>query len=217
MCKKEMKVNPIVQKTPTSVSSVALTFTEYENLYDSVLMAAQWGLLDISKSATFKALVNTEVGYEFDGDVNVLLKKLAENYTTLEADMETSISLHYANPSLLTKFVSQAVNGFTYFDKFVYPQIYIPFDDQVTLTDNPVVTLNLNDSTVLPGVYITGSNILVNQVVDEDFAGENLVWVISVNETVLSEADYNNIDELNINTDTIENPLAYDTAVIKYN
>jgi hypothetical protein len=213
MCKKEKNFSPSTSgKIPIDIGQIALTDPEFEALYDSVLMAAYWGLLDLSKSATFKSLVNTEVANEFDGDVNVLLKVLVENWSTLEDDMESSIIAHYPNPALLTKFVSQAVNGFEYFDMFVYPQIYIPFDDQVTLTDNPVITLNLNDSTILPGHYINGSSVYSTQNVDEDYAEENLVWVVSVNESLESETDYDNREEFNIVAETVESPSS-DTTV----
>ena len=216
MCKKEKNLTPLTTgKIPIDIGQIALTDPEFEALYDSVLMAAYWGLLDLSKSASFKSLVNTEVANEFDGDVNVLLKVLVANWSTLEADMTTSITAHYPNPALLTKFVDEAVNGFTYFDKFVYLQIYIPFDDQVTLTDNPALVLMLQDDEELPGHYINGSNALVSILTDENYAQENLVWVISVNETIDSETEYDNIDELDIST-TLSTDTIPDTTVVSY-
>jgi hypothetical protein len=213
MCKKENIVKHNLNVKMSDVGQIALTGPEYEVLYDSVLLAAYYGLLDLSKSASFKSLVNSELSLEFDGDFNVLLKKISVNWPSLESDMTNSINSHFSNPSLLTKYVDEAVNGFEYFDLFLYPQIFVPFEDQVSLTDNPKLALNLYDSTILPGQYLNSSNVLNGLAIDEDYAEENLIWVISTNERITSEEEYSEIGELEIEPIT-EDSSSFDTSVI---
>lgn len=203
MCKKDKDV-PHSNESPVVYS--VLTDPEYEALFDSVLMAAHYGLLEISKNSSFKSLVNTEVGYEFDGDVNVLLKVLKNNWSTLESDMTSSINNNHPTPNKLTKFVSAAVNGFEYFGMQIYPQIYIPFSDLVNLSHNPKLCLNLNDSAILPGHYLNGSNVYIPISTDSAYASQNLCWVISANEIITSEEEYTNREFLDIDSDTIAPP-----------
>lgn len=77
--------------------------------------------------------------------------------------------------------------GFPAWDMRLYPQIYIPFIDEVDLTDQPTIVVGSEDGgdcIALGYKPIPGTNDYEVIEVDEDYARENLTWVISTNESV---------------------------------
>lgn len=181
-CKKseiETQPNP---KTTKSISS--LEDEPDEIMYDLMVETVAYGLLDLSTNPTFVQEVNSEVALQFDGDDNVLLKTLSDKLTgTIDLEEEMVNSLNAHDKSELVDYVHDAINGFTYYDKTLYPQIFIPYIEGKTLTGQPVICQNLNDDDELPGIALDGQSVSETSV-DQATAETDLIWVISVNESV---------------------------------
>jgi hypothetical protein len=87
--------------------------------------------------------------------------------------------------------IIEAIRGIDYNQTTLYSQIYIPFIEEHTYNDKPVLVIAYEetDDCIARGYQIIGDKI--NEViVDETFARENLVWVISINERVDENGDY---------------------------
>lgn len=105
--------------------------------------------------------------------------------------------------------VTNAMNAFMNIDGVdYYPQIYIPYFDEMTArrsqgrmaTDqNPVIVLYLGDESqeVYPGYQLNTNNefISTGQMIDEEYALNNEVWVISLNETYFGDSDDSNMGQ----------------------
>jgi len=188
-CKKET----LNENTPIRTSSIASD----EDVYDLMLEVATYGLLEISRDPVFKDIVNAKVAEQFDGDDNALLKDINLSAIDLNINLPLSMQASIVNhasgngvPHDLAS-INQAINGFSYFGENAFVQVYIPFVELVDLNADPIIVINPNDSDILTGYYLDNANNLVTVTVDEDYAMQNLVWVISVNERVDSAGNYN--------------------------
>lgn len=150
-----------------------------------MLRTVATGILYYNKDANFRNSINKEVAKQFDGDDNVLIKTMVNYEPNLIANFKTAIDLYkdITDPYDNVSDITEAVQGFDYFGKMAFIQVYIPFVDIVNLNSNPIICINTNDDDALPGYYLDGNNELVQILVDENFAEENLIWVISVSET----------------------------------
>lgn len=134
-------------------------------------------IVKLSANSEFKQLVYDEVSKRFDGDDNVLLTNL--NGKSLKS---ASIDQKYGSVVSALK------------DKGLYPQIYIPQFEEGRLksakSDSPIYIidgLNANDSTKqFKSVYLDENGEIreTDFLIDENFARNNEVWVISYNERV---------------------------------
>lgn len=156
-----------------------------EDVYDRCVTAGVYGLLRLSQNSSFRGIVNVKVAEQFDGDDNALLSDINSVCTSNGINMAdsflSSITAHYSGPLLLSSYINEAINGFSYFDETEHVQIYIPFIDAVNVNSNPIICLNLNGDDTLPG-YRIENGLLVTYNVTKEMAQENLVWVVSVNE-----------------------------------
>jgi hypothetical protein len=192
--KQEVKKN---DDDTTSVQFIGNFPSDDELIYDSVLIALNWGLIDLSQNLIFRDSVHTGCSRQFDGDYNVVTRAIAEVWPTFQQDLEASIVNHYSKPNDLLKYVPFIIDGFDYFDGKAFPQIYVPNLNSINLNSHPMLCLNLNDDAILPGLKLVNNNILFDDI-DESYASENLVWVLSCNETLLTEQDYLDIDSLKV-------------------
>lgn len=156
-----------------------------EQLFDNTLDAVHWGLVDISDNPQFVSILNAEVSKKFDGDDNVLIKTLdsacSAHGISLADSMTQSLIAH--SKSNLVQCIYGAIEGFEYNGTKIYPQVFIPFVSEVNLSANPAICTNYEDDSVMDGsrIVLTGLELVS---VNENFANNNLVWVISANESV---------------------------------
>ncbi len=130
----------------------------------------------------FRELVYSEVDKKFDGDFNVLVTNLEKNYP----EKELLKSGRMEGPA-------------EYFRKIGrYPQIYIPFYEELSRKkklgkQDPVFLIysDENESGKYEGYVIDRNGGLTGLgfLIDEDYAMENEVWVISLNERVDSQGN----------------------------
>lgn len=178
-CKKtESELEPTSKTIQTSPNY-------YEDIYDQHINAAGFGMLGLANNSSFVALVKNACDLQFDGDDNVLFKDLydmaSENEIDLAAEMETSLT--NLGKGDLIPLIDGVIRGFEYYDTKIYLQIYIPFIENYNSQQTPRVVLNHNDDARLPSYFMQNGR-LTSADVDEVFAQNNLVWVISGNETV---------------------------------
>lgn len=166
--------------------------SDHELIYDSTLLALQWGLVELSQNSDFRDSVHFWCAQQFDGDYNVPTRYVHEHWPGFDVSLTNSINLHAPSPAPLLKYVPLIVDGFDYFDGKAFPQIYVPNYTTTNLNTAPMICLNLNDDATLPGIIYDGYSITTDPAVTESYSGEDLVWVTSCNETLLSDADYLN-------------------------
>jgi hypothetical protein len=168
--------------------------------FDAVVNSAALGVVELAKSSSFRSLVHSKIQEEFDGDADVLLKTLASLTPNMVETMRQSATTHKDNIQLgvdllnyknfqtytTTEKMNSVVNGFNNCSNTLYTQIYIPFFDKVDHNAVPVIVIGYEetDDCIAPAYQIlpNGQVKVIN--VDENFAQNNLVWVVSVNERV---------------------------------
>jgi hypothetical protein len=173
-----------------------------DNTYnESILNTAAIALLDLSQDEAFRKTVNEQVKEKFDGDYNVLLKTLFETKgDLLRNEMWSSLQKHA--PTLVTENrtrfkdlgvintidgVNKSIGGFNAWNLRLYPQIYIPFIEEVDLNDQPTIVVGSEDGgdcIALGYKPIPNSKDYEVIEVDEAYAKKNLTWVVSTNESV---------------------------------
>jgi hypothetical protein len=99
----------------------------YEEKYDKIIETVGYGLIDLSNNPSFRNIVNEQVPLQFDKDDNVLLKKLSSECAAIGLDLKQLMrdALTKYNKQDLLIYVDEAIEGFTYFDSKLYPQVYI--------------------------------------------------------------------------------------------
>lgn len=134
-------------------------------------------LKEIAKASTddiFRNQVYKMVNYRFDGDDNVLCKELQNaNREIQDLDFDIATALNYFQ------------------NEGRYPQIYIPFFDENEKTRGQeniifVNAINVDESQLaLQGYYWDGESLAPTDfMVDEEYAENHEVWVLSINERV---------------------------------
>jgi len=196
-CKKSN--DDVIIKKGSPNNSLSYVYpSDDELIYDSTLMALQWGLANLSKNAVFRDSVHQWCSELFDGDYNVLTKVVGERWPSFEDSLLSSVANNAPSPLDvdLIKYVSFAATNFTYFNEQAYPQIYVPEFETVTKNTNPMICLNLNDDISLPGIRFVSGVIQNNPGVYESYVlAENLVWVTSCNESVNTPGDYEDLGQ----------------------
>lgn len=180
---------------------------DYE--YDASINSIGLGLVNLTKNEDFRKLVFEECLKTFDGDYNVLLKSLEKSYdenfmtdNSFLDEINSSFSafksqtMENENLTLKTEDeIVKAIRGIDYNQTTLYSQIYIPFIEEHTYNDKPVLVIAYEetDDCIARGYQIIGDKI--NEIsVDETFARENLVWVISINERVDENGNYTRVE-----------------------
>ena len=161
------------------------------------------GILSQVQDPEFRASVYEGVDQEFDGETNVLIEKLLD--INPKADVikhgvnnflqKDGISHNFEN--LINAFDFRAINAEKYF-----PQIGVAFyrefvEPTVVQGKNmdqlPIIAINdaLEGEEGLTGYRLdaTGNIIQMDELITEDFARKNEVWVIGLNERVTSYED----------------------------
>lgn len=150
------------------------------------LKAVATGLAPLFKDPTFIEYLHTEAAKRFDGDNNVLIKKILENPV---------YGQRINNPRMLA-----ALNAFKGLDgENWYPQIYIPFFNKheanrknsasrtEVVEGTKVVIYDGNEAVTTFPIYkynAQDSLVETSDLADEPYAEENELIVISLNETV---------------------------------
>jgi hypothetical protein len=169
----------------TTVSEKKIRSIDYEKKYDLIIQTIAYGLLELSNNSNFKSILNAEIQLQFDGDDNVLMKKLSNKCTESGIDLalEMRNSLINNNKQELIENISEAINGFDYFDTKLYGQVFIPFIENKNLSNIPKLAMNFIDEDVMQGLQYNESG--TSQIsINEKDAQNSLIWVISINETV---------------------------------
>ncbi len=153
----------------------------------------------------------------FDGDHNVLLRDLQEITTIpdLTDAMHLSILKHggrmlEANKTRFGEFdiyssvevLEKAISGFEYGEEKWYPQIYIPFYEEVSLYSVPTIAVGHEDGgdCIVLAYRPTKNGQYEPFEITEDYARNNLTWVISTNESVDNEGNIANYDYIYSNS-----------------
>ncbi len=157
----------------------------YAQLEESLMPFGQIALR-YSQEPSFRSLVYEEIEKQFDGDYNVLLETVRDR--RMEANRGGGQELSDALICFTQTYV---------LEEKLYPQIYIPFYESVrkrkeasrgSEETQPYILLYDGDEgrEVWPGYTIDEAGELVEAGIniDETFAEEHEVWVISINERI---------------------------------
>lgn len=189
-CEKEENVQVLENEVaPEATISEPLAYTE-QNL--KVLGKAAASLSD---DPEFRKILYSEIEKQFDGEYNVLFETLAEK----PSSKSTSIGKRMSTTSKTGKGFFKAQQAFKGIeDTDYYPQIYIPFFEELkakkennnakvlSTEKEPVIVIFTGDEAqeVFPGYRLNEDGELeeLSFQVDEYYARNNEVWVISLNE-----------------------------------
>lgn len=181
--------------------------------YDAMLNTLALGLLEPSRDKQFRSRVLERAKKQFDGDDNVLLKTLsAEMGENLDEILLSSLSKHkdylaqfqntnlynFGNFTTLAK-IDEVIEGFGLPTQRCYTQIYIPFIDQVDLSELPTIVVankDGGDCVYLGYEPIVGTEEYQTVQVDEAYAKKRVTWVVSVNETVDNQGELPSSSEM---------------------
>jgi hypothetical protein len=166
------------------------TSQQYEDLFDSIVKCGALGMIQVMQVKAYREIIKTEVSKAFDGDDNALFKDISASFTAnglnLQNLMQTSVQSS-SNPEY-SYLINQVVNGFPYFDKTYYSQILIPNIENYDINQTHAVAINTDDNDLLPG-YKVISGLTTSISINEQYATENPVYVVMVNERVDNEGN----------------------------
>lgn len=181
------------------------------------------GVLHSSKNNDFRKMVYAEIEKRFDGDEDVLIKTLEENANKMNISLIQNIAKSMRNISDVRVNAETALKAFSNIEgNEYYPQVYIPFFEELKKngkigTSNPTIVIFNGDSkgskqNGVPG-YIVDNDGSIKQIanVKEDYAKNNEVWVISLNERTVKTKEgiklkkelINNLESLKKNNKVI--------------
>jgi hypothetical protein len=207
-CTKENNNESVVSDTSIQAKASEYNAKEDEATHKSMVKTAAIGLLELSKQVSFRSTVNAAVALKFDKDDNALLKTLnkmlvSAGETELASQFSTSIASNHEALSVKEvegdgmfkdnlaftdiSNITKTISGYTTWGSTAYLQIYIPHVKDVNLSQQPVVAFVYSDGQ--PNCETTGYQLDANGVwqvivIDETFAENNLVWIVSANERV---------------------------------
>jgi len=138
------------------------------------------GVARLSANKNFRNAVYKSVSKKFDGDDNVLLNEVVNLY-------KNDFSKGYISSEFDSIVNKLNMNG-------LYPQIFIPYFEESILKgtkSNDIIyvieALNVHDSVeFFSSIFIDENGAIANTefLINESFASENEVWVLSLNERV---------------------------------
>jgi hypothetical protein len=200
-------LNPTIQATAPVYNA-----KQDADTHKSMVKTAAIGLLELSKQVSFRSTVNAAVALKFDKDNNALLKKInsdllssgqtglssqfsssiASNHTSLEAK-EVAGNLRLKDYLAYTDItnISKTISGYQTWGSTAYLQIYIPFIESVNLLKQPVIALADSETSdcQISAYQLDANGIWQAITIDETFAQNNLVWVVSANERINDNAE----------------------------
>jgi hypothetical protein len=177
----------------TSLSSQRVSATDDPMKYaQENLKMIGLGVLKSSNNEDFRNMVYSEIGKKFDGDNNVLIKTIEEKAQQLNISIVESIAQGMNDNSLVK--AKESMNAFKNIDsKEYFPQVYIPFFDalkkegKIGKTSPTIIIFNgdekeANKNGLLGYMIDKKGKILTLQSIKENYAKQNEVWIISINE-----------------------------------
>ncbi|HCA43308.1 MAG TPA: hypothetical protein DEP28_08655 [Bacteroidetes bacterium] len=179
-------------------------FTNEE--YDVMLNTAAVSLIEVAFDRIHSNKVYIAAKKECDGDNNVLLKYInrsinqsfkeniitSTNNSISKISYDENISLKFnrldREIDLTLEQFNEIIDGVPLGSKTYYIQIYIPFIDNFTSQELPsAIAVASTDTETLLGYELQSSSFIKTIEVDENYARNNLVWVVSMNETIDNE------------------------------
>lgn len=192
--------------------------------FKNMVNSAAIGILGLINDNTFRNEVNSKIALHFDNDDDVLLKNLnfhPSNGLTIQQIFQNSINSYgnlsvslsqnidnynfgyYNNIDTIQKFFTgfeDNANG-EYHKSFIH--IFVPFFDSININGIPTIVVGIGDEALARGYKFDNQGNLQVVTVDENYAKNNLVWVISANERVDVNGIYNSGDVITPAKDTI--------------
>jgi hypothetical protein len=187
------------------------------------------GVAKLSEDKDFKVLLYSEIDKRFDGDDNVLIETLnkklkLKNKSLLEVIKEMNNESDIEN-------AKKVYDSFKNINKLEYfPQIFIPnYSNLKSLgkigKQKPILYIyngdeNDNKSENYKGYKIINGKMTEITGVNEKFASENEVWVVSINERVIGDNKGNIVKDLFSKAriaSTISNEWKIDKVKVKVN
>ena len=175
--------NRIIQLSPEQISDAS--YEDQKTYAAHHLNAYSKSLYKVANDPDFHRILYQEANKGIEGESAVLLSTIFE-------------ILEKEKPELLTKMTevfklkqhqnsSQAFSGID--GKVLYPQLYIPFFAEINdqdKTSSPVIMVDpLDNQEIVNGYTIDADNNLVEvNDIDERYAQEHEVWVVSLHETI---------------------------------
>ncbi len=178
----------IADFSPQEISKAPLAEQEtYARYHLGVLSQSLFGVVN---NHDFRRMVHAEVEKETTGETTVLFstlfKRIKAEKPSLLDDMQ-----QYVTPEEFTK-SQQAFWGID--DNILYPQIAIPFYEEIKLKNksdldegsSPIIVTHpiKNQETVKGYIVNDYGQAIGTKEIDEQYAREHEVWVISLNETL---------------------------------
>lgn len=162
----------------------------------------------------FRTNIYTTIEEKFDGESNVLFKTLLDESKNPNYAKKLNSKSGRAGSNLLSPFIN--IDGNNYF-----PQIYIPFYDELKADgkigkEAPRIVIYTNDS---PNSSYQSyridkqGNLIDDMLVTEEFAKENELWIISINERVNNLGEPLNIYKKSESSNTSKT-LASPSAIV---
>lgn len=184
-CNQENNIEPLQSPLDQQNSDYALA--------ESILTPFAKAALKFSTDPQMNITIHNEVNRQFDGDFNVLFETII-----------SPILVNGRSSSVLseteTEELASAVAQLAHIDDGLYPQIYIPFFENhyqsvanssgrsASENTSPIIVIYTGDEAKeeWPGYQLDLNGELhdVGFLIDEDYAEQNEVWVISFNERV---------------------------------
>ncbi len=177
----EEQPEPLLKPTESSLIDVDAVKFAQENL-----KSYGKSILSFQTEIKFKKDLYSLIEESFDGERNVLFKTLLQEEKNPINSRNLTNKLNKVSPTVLNAFDNIA--GKNYF-----PQVFIPFYDVLKekrklSVKPPIVVIYTNDS---PNSFYQGYSldsednlIEIKELISEEYAKENEVWVISINERV---------------------------------
>lgn len=191
----------VIQETP-ELSKVPTEIDEQFEYARQHLTTVGLAALRLSRDQSIKQTIYSEVEKQFDGDYNVLFESLLSETMNLEENPNSRITSAMSEEDYSS--VLDALQAFKGIDgEDFYPQIYIPYYETLeeqgvsagsrlaSSESNPIVVIYDGDEsqTEWTGYRLNVANELedVGFPITVEYAENNEVWVISINERTGSE------------------------------
>lgn len=161
------------------------------------------GFLGVSRDEKFKANLYREINAKFDGDFNVLVKKITK-------DMPDIFDKAAHSPYIKDAAFEASLAAFTNIVDSaetinLYPQIFIPFFQELKETNklskgNPTLVSFSGDDSANSwmGVRLSSAGRIEQVTVDDNYMVNNEVWVLSINESVREDGELKKSEQIAI-------------------
>lgn len=160
-----------------------------EQAYDHTLETLASAMLPLSHDPFYRESVFDMALKGFDDEHNVIMQVFADSLRRFDRNFVQEATAQ-ADSSLDRLALKKAVAGMQYYDEIVFSQIYIPFIKASFRGQMPTIVIDYgNNDAVVPGKKYATDGSEVDVLVNEEYAKNNLVWVMSMNESINSHED----------------------------